>query len=147
MDEQNQVAKGIFPIDTYKKNVDQLVPHVLKYDWETLRAEVIANGGIRNSSLVAHMPTESSSKSSGSPNGIYPIRDLDMKKTDLGNALDWVVPDSDLYGEDYQIAYDIDTNDLIKFYAVVQKFTDQGISAELLYGPNREEGVDRRASW
>ncbi len=123
-------AKGWMPIDTYKKNVDQLTPHILKYDWETLRQEVIANGGIRNSSLVAHMPTESSSKASGSPNGVYPIRALDLKKTDLGNALDWVVPDGDLFGDNYQIAYDIDTNDLIKYYAVIQKFTDQGISAD-----------------
>lgn len=123
-------SSGILPIDTYKKNVDQLVPHVLKYDWETLRSEIVANGGIRNSSLVAHMPTESSSKSSGSPNGLYPIRGLDMKKTDLVIAMDWVVPDGDIYGDNYQIAYDIDTNDLIKFYAVIQKFTDQGISAD-----------------
>ena len=123
-------ADGILPIDTYKKNVDQLVPHVLKYDWESLRKEIVANGGIRNSSLVAHMPTESSSKASGSPNGLYPVRGVDMKKTDLGNTLDWVVPDGDLYGDNYQIAYDIDTNDLVKFYAVIQKFTDQGISAD-----------------
>jgi ribonucleoside-diphosphate reductase alpha chain len=73
-------ADGIFPIDTYKKNVDKITPHKLRYDWETLRAEVIANKGIRFSSLVGHMPAESSSKSSGSPNGLYPIRELDMKK-------------------------------------------------------------------
>lgn len=123
-------ADGIFPIDTYKKNVDKITPHKLRYDWETLRAEVIANGGIRFSSLVGHMPAESSSKSSGSPNGLYPIRELDMKKTDIGVNVDWVTPDGDLYADTYQIAYDIDTNDLIKFYAVIQKFTDQGISAD-----------------
>ena len=123
-------ADGIFPIDTYKKNVDKITPHKLRYDWETLRAEVIANGGIRFSSLVGHMPAESSSKSSGSPNGLYPIRELDMKKTDIGVNVDWVAPDGDLYADTYQIAYDINTNDLIKFYAVIQKFTDQGISAD-----------------
>lgn len=122
--------EGVLWIDTYKKNVDQLTPHKLKYDWETLRKDIIANGGIRHSSLVAHMPTESSSKSSGSPNGLYPVRELFMKKTDLGATLDWVAPDGDLYGENYQIAYDIDTNDLIKYYAVIQKFTDQGISSD-----------------
>jgi hypothetical protein len=65
------------------------------------------------------MPAESSSKSSGSPNGLYPIRELDMKKTDIGVNVDWVTPDGDLYADTYQIAYDIDTNDLIKFYAVI----------------------------
>lgn len=121
---------GWLPIDTYKKNVDKITPHKLRYDWETLRAEVVANGGIRNSSLVAHMPTESSSKATGCPNGIYPIRGLSLKKTDLGNAIDWVAPDSDLFGDNYQIAYDVDTNWLIKYYAVWQKFTDQSMSPD-----------------
>ena len=121
---------GWLPIDTYKKTVDEITPHVLRYDWEALRAEIIANGGLRNSSLVAHMPTESSSKASGIPNGIYPVRDLYMKKTDDGAALDWCAPDDDLYGDNYQNAYDITTVDLIKYYAVFQKFADQSISAD-----------------
>ena len=135
---------GWMYIDTYKKNVDQLTPNKLKYDWETLRSEVIANGGIRNSSLVAHMPTESSSKSSGSPNGIYPVRELFMKKTDLSNALDWVAPDGDLYANSYQNAYEIDTNDLIKYYAVIQKFTDQGISADFYMDRVKNKTIDEK---
>lgn len=121
---------GWLPIDTYKKSVDKLTPHNLVYDWEGLREEIRINGGIRNSSLVSHMPTESSSKASGVPNGIYPVRDLNLKKTDFGNTLDWCAPDDDLYGDSYQLAYDIDTIDLIKYYAVIQKFTDQAISAD-----------------
>ena len=120
--------QGWLYIDTYKKNVDKIVPNNLRYDWETLRQEIIANKGIRNSSLVAHMPTESSSKYSGRPNSLYPVRDTNLKKSDLGQVLDWVAPDSDLY--DYQSAYEIDTRWMIKQYAVYQKFCDQGISAD-----------------
>lgn len=122
--------EGWLPIDTYKKSVDQLTPNTLRYDWETLRAEIIENGGIRNSSLIAHMPTESSSKASGVPNGIYPIRDFYLKKTDQNNSIDWLAPDDDIHGAAYQNAYEIDTRDLIKYYAVIQKFTDQSISAD-----------------
>lgn len=121
---------GWLPIDSYNKNVDKLTPNKLRYDWESLRQEVVSNGGLRNSSLVAHMPTESSSKSTGCPNGIYPVRDLRLKKTDVGNVIDWCAPNDDIYGDNYQLAYDIDTLDLIRYYAVVQKFTDQAISAD-----------------
>lgn len=122
---------GWLPIDTYKKSVDELADPIYNYDWESLRKEVIANKGIRNTVLVAHMPTESSSKASGVPNGIYPIRDLFLKKTDLKNVVSWCPVDSDILGEDYQLAYDIETVDLLKMYAVFQKFTDQSISADL----------------
>lgn len=123
--------KGWLPIDTYKKNVDKLVPPNYKYDWESLRHEIIKTGGIRNSSLVSHMPTESSSKPTGFPNGLYPVREEFLKKTDADSAVTWVARDNDLYEGQYQSAWDIDTNALIKYYAVFQKFADQAISADL----------------
>lgn len=122
---------GWLPIDTYKKTVDEIIPNELVYDWETLRQEVINNKGIRNSTLVAHMPTESSSKACGVPNGLYPIRDLSLKKSDLKNVIDWVATESDTLKDNYQIAWTIDNIDLIKCYSVIQKFTDQAISADL----------------
>ena len=122
--------EGWLPIDTYKKTVDQLVEPIYRYDWEDLRKRVIVQGGIRNSVLVAEMPTESSSKSSGVPNSIYPIRELAMKKSDNSNIVDWVATDSDLLKDKYQLAWDIPTMDMIKVYAIFQKFTDQGISAD-----------------
>jgi ribonucleoside-diphosphate reductase alpha chain len=122
--------EGWLPIDTYKKTVDQITPHVLHYDWEALRAEIIANGGIRNSCLINHMPTESSSKAAGVPNSIYPVRDLTLKKTDLSNALDWCAPDNDILEDQYQLAWEISTVNQIKYNAVVGKWTDQAISAD-----------------
>lgn len=122
--------QGWLPIDTYKKAVDELADPIYNYDWESLRKEIIDNGGIRNSVLVAHMPTESSSKASGVPNGIYPVRDFFLKKTDQKNVVDWCPKDGDILGEQYQLAYNIDTIDMIKMYAVFQKWTDQSISAD-----------------
>jgi ribonucleoside-diphosphate reductase alpha chain len=122
--------EGWLPIDTYNKNVDQLVAPVYQYDWEALRAEIIANGGIRNSSLVAHMPTESSSKASGAPNSIYPVRDLSLKKTDVSNSLDWVAPDNDILEDAYQLAWEVPIYYQAAYYGVFQKWADQSISAD-----------------
>lgn len=123
--------RGWLPIDTYKKTVDSLVTVENKYDWEQLRVDIAANGGIRHSSLVAHMPLESSSKANGSPNSIYPIRNLSLSKTDGISKVDWAAIDGDLYKESYQLAWDIDPVDLIKTYAIFQKWADQSISGDL----------------
>lgn len=123
--------EGWLPIDTYKRTVDQITAPDYRYDWETLRSEIIANKGIRNSSVIAHMPTESSSKASGVPNCLYPIRDLYLKKTDDSNITEWCAVDSDILGDKYQSAWTIKSLDMIKVYAVWQKFTDQAISADL----------------
>lgn len=122
--------QGWLPIDTYKKTVDELTTEPLHRDWEGLRARIFANGGIGHSVLCNLMPTESSSKASGMPNCAYPIRRLAMKKTDGSNVVDWCAPDGDLLGDKYDIAYDVPTIGMIKFYAVGQKWVDQGISAD-----------------
>jgi ribonucleoside-diphosphate reductase alpha chain len=122
---------GWLPIDTYNKNVDSVVENELQYDWEELRREIISNGGIRNSVTTAHMPSESSSKASATTNGLYPIRDLSMLKTDNNIVINWCAPDSDKIGKRYELAWDIASRDMIDCYAIVQKFTDQGISSDL----------------
>lgn len=137
-------AKGWLPIDTYNKSVDEVCSEQLHYDWEMLRTALIANKGMRFSSLVAHMPTESSSKGAGCPNGIYPIRELSIGKSDATNTIDWTAPDSDLIGHQYQLAYDIDIFKLIDAYSVVQKFTDQSISSDLYM--DRRTTLDLSAS-
>lgn len=122
--------QGWLPIDTYKKTVDELARPRYQYDWEGLRRAIVAQGGIRNSVLVAHMPTESSSKAAGVPNSIYPIREITLKKSDNTNVIDWVATDSDLLKDKYELAWNIPTMDMIKIYAIFQKFTDQSISAD-----------------
>ncbi len=124
-------VEGWMPIDTYNRNVDKFVDNEpLHYDWEDLRAQVIANGGIRNSYLVTYMPGESSSKASGVVNSIYPARDLTMIKTDNDITTYWAAPEGDKLGKWYELAYTIQTKDMIECYGIVQKFTDQSISAD-----------------
>lgn len=123
--------KGWLPIDTYEKSVDSLVTVENKRDWEDLRRRIIENGGIRNSVCIAHMPAESSSLASGTTNGVYPIRDFDLLKTNDTLAIRWVAPDATKYKDRYEIAWDIDTKHMIWDYAIMQKWTDQTISADL----------------
>lgn len=122
---------GWLPIDTYNRNVDELGDFHYRYDWEALRAEIIDNGGIGHSCLVAYMPGESSSKALGQPNSIYPVRNATLSKTDGNVTIRWAAPGSDDPDYDYQSAWDISETDMIKAYAVFQKFADQGISADL----------------
>jgi len=123
--------EGWLPIDTYNRNVDNVVSRELSYDWEALRSEIVASGGIRNSSLINHMPGESSSKASGTTNGVYPVRELTLLKTDSGNAVYWAAPEGEKLAKWYESAWDINTKDLIDCYAIIQKWTDQAISADL----------------
>ena len=122
--------EGWLPIDTYAKAVDSIAEFQNQYDWEQLRQEIIANGGIRNSVVIAHMPTESSSKASGVPNGLYPIRDFSLAKTDNNKKIDWAPTEGDRLKRHYEIAWDIPYKDQLELYAIVQKWTDQGISAD-----------------
>lgn len=122
--------QGWLPLDTYNRNVDRIADFQNRYDWEGLRDEIIANGGIRNSVLVAHMPTETSANASGTTNGLYPIRELSLIKTDNHRVNYWAAPDGDTLGEHYESAWDIPTRDMTELYAIVQKWTDQGISAD-----------------
>lgn len=122
-------AEGWVPTHTANKRVQEIVPggFVKQYDWEALSKEIKANGGIRNSALVAHMPGESSSKASGGLNSVYPARDTSLIKTDNDITTYWTVPDSSLY---YQPAWEVPTKDMIEDYAIMQLWTDQAISAD-----------------
>lgn len=122
---------GWLPIDTYNKSVDEVVTVGLQRDWEGLRKAIVDNGGIRNSCLVNHMPSESSSKASQTTNSVYPVRDLTLIKTDASVNTLWAAPDGDKLKKWYEFAWDIETKDMIDVYAIIQKFTDQSISADL----------------
>lgn len=123
--------QGWLPFDDASKHVDEVCPLKFKYDWESQREALIANGGMRFSCLVAHMPTESSSKAAGAPNCWYPVRGVSMGKTDATNMIDWVAMDSDTLKPHYQIAWTVKPRAMFNVYAVIQRFTDQGISADV----------------
>jgi ribonucleoside-diphosphate reductase alpha chain len=122
---------GWLPIDTYERRVDQIVTVENKRDWESLRKSIIENGGIRNSVVHALMPGESSSLSSGTTNGPYPIREISIMKTNDTGVNYWVAPEGTKLKKYYQSAWDIPSLDMIKFYAIWQKWTDQAISSDL----------------
>lgn len=123
--------EGWLPIDTYEKRVDELVTVGNLRDWESLRKQIIENKGIRNSVLVAHMPGESSTIAAGTTNGPYPIRELYIMKTNDTQVNHWAAPDGTKLRKNYQSAWDVSTTDMIKVYSIMQKWTDQGISADL----------------
>lgn len=125
--------EGWMPIDTYNRSVDEIGNFPLLRDWEARRAEVIAMGGIAHSALCAYMPGESSSKAipTGVVNSIYPTRNTELTKGDGNLRISWAAFESDRPGMDYEIAWDVPMRDMIDFYAIFQKFTDQSISADL----------------
>jgi ribonucleoside-diphosphate reductase alpha chain len=132
---RTKYAQGILPIDTYKKDVDEIVPNELKYDWETLRQRV-KKYGVRNSTLSAQMPSESSSVVSNATNGIEPPRGyLSVKKSKKG-PLKQIVPQYQTLKNNYTLLWDMPSNrGYINIVAVMQKFFDQAISGNWSYNP------------
>ena len=128
-------SNGIFPIDTYKKDVDELVPNNLKYDWDSLRNHV-QEFGLRHSTLSAQMPSESSSVVSNATNGIEPPRGfLSIKKSKKG-PLKQIVPSYGTLKNNYTLLWDMMSNEgYINIVAVMQKFFDQAISGNWSYNP------------
>ncbi len=134
---------GWTPLDTYNRNVDTLFTNGVNYcfNWDRLKAEIKAMGGIAHSSLVAHMPSESSSKGMGKPNSLYPIRRKVQAKTDQSQMIYWAAPESDNPDYHYEIAWDIGAEHLTNTYAIVQKFSDQAISADYFRRLAKDEKV------
>lgn len=132
--------EGWLPIDTYSKNVDTIADFELKMDWESLRKDIVANGGIRNSVLCAVAPNESSSLVSNTCNSILPVRDTMMfKQSQKGNVL-FIVPQYDKYKAYYQSAWDIPAKDMADMYGIFTKFMDQGISCDEYVDYSQVEG-------
>jgi len=133
--DRTKYAEGILPIDTYKKDVDEITPNELNEDWEGLR-ENIRMHGLRHSTLSAQMPSESSSVVSNETNGIEPPRDyLTIKKSKKG-PLKQIVPSYQILQNFYTLLWDMEDNDgYIKVVSVMQKFFDQGISGNWSYNP------------
>jgi ribonucleoside-diphosphate reductase alpha chain len=136
---RTKYGQGILPIDTYKKDVDELVPNELKYDWEGLRVQV-KQYGVRNSTLSAQMPSESSSVVSNATNGIEPPRGyLSVKKSKKG-PLKQIVPQFHTLKNNYTLLWDMPSNrGYINIVAVMQKFFDQAISGNWSYNPENYE--------
>ena len=133
--DRTKYADGILPIDTYKTDVDEIVPNELNHDWSSLRLS-IQQHGLRHSTLSAQMPSESSSVVSNETNGIEPPRDyLSVKKSKKG-PLKQIVPQFTSLKNNYTLLWEMKSNKgYINIVAVMQKFFDQAISGNWSYNP------------
>jgi ribonucleoside-diphosphate reductase alpha chain len=135
---QTAYAQGLLPIDTYKKEVDSVHTQPLLKDWESLRAD-IAIHGLRNSTLSALMPCETSSQITNSTNGIEPPRGLVSVKQSKDGTLKQVVPG--IGKVNYELLWSIPNNTgYLELIGIMQKFVDQSISANTNYDPTKFEG-------
>lgn len=134
---QTTYAKGILPIDSYKKDVDAYCQEPLRYDWEQLRKDILAYG-LRNSTLSALMPCETSSQISNSTNGIEPARAfITVKGSKTGGIMKQVVPEYEQLKDYYELAWQMKGNaGYIQLIGIMQKFVDQSISANTYYDPS-----------
>ncbi|WP_416308401.1 class 1a ribonucleoside-diphosphate reductase subunit alpha [Neptunicella sp. SCSIO 80796] len=133
-------AKGLMPTDTYKKELDAVCNEPLHYDWDALRKDIMTHG-LRNSTLSALMPSETSSQISNATNGIEPPRGHISVKSSKDGVLKQVVPEYERLKDQYELLWDIPSNDgYLQLVGVMQKFVDQTISANTSYDPAKFEG-------
>jgi len=134
--DNTKYSKNIFPLDTYKKNVDNIVKRKLSLNWNELRQK-IKEHGLRHSTLSSCMPCESSSVIQSSTNGVEPVRSLVTFKTSKMGKLPVLVPGIGKYHDNYELAYDMkDNTGLININAVIQKYIDMAISTNIYYNYN-----------
>ena len=133
-------AQGKLPIDTYKRDLDEVCAEPLQLDWEGLRV-AIRQHGLRNSTLTALMPSETSSQIANATNGIEPPRGLISVKASKDGILRQVVPDYDRLQQQYELLWSQPSNEgYLQLVGVMQKFVDQSISANTNYDPSRFDG-------
>ena len=135
--DETKYSKGILPIDTYKKDIDNLTKQELLLDWENLRKDIIKYG-LRNSTLSSLMPSETSSQISNATNGIEPPRGYVSIKASKDGILKQVVPDYTHLKDFYELLWNMPNNNgYLQLVGIMQKFIDQSISANTNYDPTK----------
>lgn len=127
--DKTKFAKGLMCVDTYTKEIDNHHSQELLCDWEGLRKD-INKYGLRFSTKSAHMPCEASSTWGYSTNGLYPVRQGVLMKSRPEGLVPFFAPEYEKFKDYYELAWDVDTQDLYKIYGIIQKFTCQSISAD-----------------
>jgi len=137
---ETQYASGKLPIDHYKKDLDKVCTTELQLDWDSLR-DNIQRDGLRNSTLTALMPSETSSQIANATNGIEPPRSLVSVKTSKDGVLKQVVPNITNLKDQYELLWQQANNTgYLNLVGVMQKFVDQAISANTHYDPAQFDG-------
>jgi ribonucleoside-diphosphate reductase alpha chain len=137
---ETKYAQGILPIDTYKKYIDEFATADILLDWQQLQKDILEYG-LRNSTLTAIMPCESSSQVSNSTNGIEPPRSAVSIKASKDGILKQIVPEYAKYKDSYEFLWNIPNNEgYLQLTAIITKFIDQSISCNTHYDPSKFEG-------
>jgi len=135
----SKYSKGILPIDTYKRDIDELVEPKLRQEWEALRVQLL-DTGIRNTTLMALMPAETSAQLSNSTNGIEPVRALVSEKVSKHGILKQVVPEIQKLKNKYELLWDQKSpRGYLKVACVLGKYLDQSASVNTSYNPQHYE--------
>ena len=139
LNNQTKYAFGDTPNTTYKSAVDNLIEHKERLPWDELRTQ-LKTTGIRNSTLMALMPAETSAQISNSTNGIEPPRALVSYKQSKDGVLAQVVPGYHYLRNKYDLLWEQESPDgYLKICAILQKYVDQGISVNTSYNPEHYE--------
>ena len=135
-------SQGILPVDNYAKAVDEIYKPPERDHWNYIR-ENIQEYGIRNATLMAIMPSETSAKISGrgTTNGVEPIRDFIVQKGGKSSKGKFVAPELSTLRDKYDLVWSwTGCTQLIYTYAIIQKYVDQSLSANSYYGKNKFPG-------
>lgn len=135
-------GKGIFPVDIVPESTNRIVKHIVRPHWEEIRKDLLSDG-IRNASIMALMPSETSAKISGrgTTNGVEPLRGYIVSKGGKNSKAKFVAPELELLKDKYDIVWDWKgCSQLIKVYSIMQKYVDQSISANTYYNKNKFDG-------
>ena len=143
---ETKYSNKLLPIDHYKKDIDSLYEPEYNCDWESLR-ELISEHGLRNSTLSAQMPSESSSVVCNATNGIEPPRNyLSIKKSKKG-TLKQIVPSYTSLKNNYTLLWEMESMEgYLNIMAIIQKFFDQSISTNTSYNPQHYDNSEVPAS-
>ncbi len=136
---ETKYGHGILPIDTYKSEVDELIKPKQRMPWKSLKNQ-LQKSGIRNSTLMAIMPAETSAQIGNATNGVEPPRALVSYKQSKDGVMAQVVPQIYNLKNKYDLLWDQNGPDgYLKIMAVIQKYVDQGISVNTSYNPAQYE--------
>lgn len=135
--DKTRYGQGIFPWELRAPGVNELTS--FKPDpelgWKDLRVKM-KDHGVRNATLMAIAPVESSSVVINSTNGIeMPMSLISIKESKAGSFIQ-VVPEYHKLKSKYQLMWDqTDCIGYLKTSAVLAAYVDQSISANTFYSP------------
>ena len=136
---ETKYARGKLPNDTYKRAIDNLIEFKERLPWTELRKQ-LTDTGIRNSTLMALMPAETSAQISNSTNGIEPPRALVSYKQSKDGVMAQVVPGYHHLKNKYDLLWDQKSPEgYLAICGILQKYIDQGISVNTSYNPEHYE--------